>query len=165
MNEGTNIERLKQTLDYRSKRQIPTQVVWGIVKEVNWPEKTCTVTGLTDGLEYYGVSLGLENQIIKPTISSRCLIGSVGNMEAEAYLIDTADFEEKILISGETELQITEAGFTIKRGGSDLKLILKEAFEQLKNAKILTPSGPGQFSPDDKLKFEELKTKVLSLFK
>lgn len=165
MSEGTNIDRLKGLLDQHSKKQIPKQVVWGIVKEIDWESKTCTVTGLADDLDYYDVNLGIKNEIIKPKIGSKCMIGSVENQEAETYLINAEEFDERIFISGDSELHITESGFTVKRNESDLKLILKEAFEQLKAAKILTPSGPGKFSPDDKLKFEELKTKVLNLFK
>ena len=40
---------------------------------------------------------------------------------------------------------------------ADLKEVLKTVFETLKNAIITTPSGPGQFSPNDKLVFEEAK--------
>lgn len=165
MNEGTNIDRLKELLDSRAKRQIPTQVVWGRVKTVDWENKKCTVTGELDGLDYYEVSLGVKNQIIKPKKGAKCLIGSVGNVETDNYLIDVEEFEEKIFISNKVELHITEQGFTIKRGNADLKLILKEAFEQLKTAKILTPAGPGNFSPTDVTKFEELKTQILNLFK
>lgn len=165
MNEGTNIDRLKDLLDQRSRKQIPKQVVWGTVKDIDWGSKTCTVTGLADNLDYLDVSLGIKNEIIKPKIGSKCMIGSVENEEAETYLINAEEFDERIFISGDTELHITESGFIVKRGESDLKLILKETFDQLKAAKILTPSGPGQFSPDDKLKFEELKNKVLNLFK
>lgn len=165
MSDGTNIERLSGLLANKAKKQIPNQVSWGVVKSVDWANKNCTVSGLLDELDYYEVSLGIANQIIKPVVGTKCLIGTVLNKEEDTYLIDVEEFEEKIYRSADVELHITQEGFVIKRNGADLKEILKEAFEQLKNAKILTPAGPGQFSPDDKLKFEELKNEVLNLFK
>ncbi|MCO5230140.1 MAG: hypothetical protein M9958_03190 [Chitinophagales bacterium] len=165
MSAGTNIEKLKDLLDGRAKRQIPNQVSWGTVSAIDWDKKQCTVVGLVDELEYYGVSLGVGNRLIKPVIGTRCLIGSILNQEADTYLIDVEEYEEKIYTSGKNELHITKDGFVIKNDKADIKSILKEAFEQLMVAKILTPSGPGNFSPDDVTKFGELKTDVLNLFK
>lgn len=166
MNEGTNMDRLKAVLEQHIRRQLPSGATeWGIVTSVDWEDRSCVVKGLLDELEYYDVSLGIRDIIIKPAIGAKCLIGAIANESTDTYLIDVEAFEEMIFISGHTELHITKSGFTVKRGTEDLKEILMETFDQLKNAIITTPSGPGKFSPDDKLKFEELKNKVLNLFK
>jgi len=63
-----------------------------------------------------------------------------------------------------TQLFEMKAGkFTIKSGSVNLKSILNDGFEQLDKAIILTPSGPGKFSPADKLVFADLKNKTNQL--
>lgn len=165
MNEGINIERLKTTIDRNVKKQIPEQVVWAVIKTVDWDKKQCIATGMVDNLDYHEVGLGVGNMCIKPVVGAKCLIGTIGNQNADVFLIDVSEFEEKIYTSGDTEFHITKDGFIIKRNDVDLKEILENTLNQLKNAKILTPSGPGSFSPADKIKFEEFKNEVLNLFK
>lgn len=106
MTRGNNITQLKETVDYRARRQIPTQVFWGIVKKVDWEEKTCTVDGLTDELPFYEVSLGLKDRIIKPKVGAKCLIGAIGNIETSPYLIDAEEMEEVVLKVGKTRFKM-----------------------------------------------------------
>lgn len=165
MSEGSNINRLSEAFADRMKRMIPTQVFWGTVKEVDWNEKTCTVTGLGDSLDFFDVGLGLNGRTIKPVVGTQCMIGAIDNKATDLYLIDAAEIEEYIWINKTAELHVTESGFVFKNSGVDLKEMLDKTYSQLDNAIIQTPAGPGNFSPGDKIVFKQLKQQVKTLFK
>ena len=75
--DRTQLDRLYNLLGANAKNQVPIQTAWGVVKEVDWEEKTATILGLIDNLEYYDVSLGIGNTIRKPKINTKCIIGSI----------------------------------------------------------------------------------------
>lgn len=103
---SSNLNQLKENLHRQTKRSIPTQVFWGVIKSVNWENKTCVVEGIKDDLPFYEVSCGLEDRIFKPAIGSKCLIGSIGNVETDLYLIDVEAFEMCYLKVGKTTFKI-----------------------------------------------------------
>ena len=59
--------------------------------------------------------------------------------------------------------EMKDGKFSIKVGSVSLKSILNNAFQKLKTAIITTPSGPGQFSPADKVAFEQYNNQVNQL--
>ncbi|WP_147439125.1 hypothetical protein [Faecalibacter macacae] len=163
--DRTQHDRLYNLLKEQSKKQIPIQTAWGIVKQVNWEEKTATVVGVVDGLEYYDVALGIGHKILKPKLNTKCIIGAIGNQEVDAFMMDCDEVDEIIFTADDAEIKVTKDGLILQHENESLKEILKELLEELNGAIIKTPSGPGKFAETSKLKFTNLKDKVLKLFK
>lgn len=102
--------------------------------------------------------------LIYPAVGSQVLCLVVENETAETALVKYTQIEKVIIKIGGAHFEMSGGKFELKNDNSDLKQILSDGFTQLKNAVITTPSGPGQFSDVDKLKFENLKSKTENLF-
>ena len=72
-----SLDKLKKTLSELQALKTPIQTVLVEVKEVDWGERTMTVIGIDDELEYYDVLLGLGSVNVKPKVGSNCLIGFI----------------------------------------------------------------------------------------
>lgn len=140
----------------------------GKVTEIN--ETTCTVERENDLPPLTDVRLtatigDFENTIIVyPKIDSEVLCLEIENNKAETSIISYTEIEKVAIKINKATFIIENGKFTIKNDKADLKEILKSGFEQLDKSIITTPSGPGNFSPNDKLKFQELKQNILKLF-
>ncbi len=163
--DRTQLDRLYGLLGANAKNQVPIQTAWGIVKEVDWENKTATILGVIDNLEYYDVSLGIGNTIRKPKPGTKCIIGSIGNQEVDNFLIDCDEVDEVIIKSKDSEIHVTTEGLILKNESVELKEVLKKLLEELDKSVIKTPSGPGLFSEQNKVVFKQLKNDVLTLFK
>lgn len=98
---------------------------WAVVNEVDWEEKTMTVTGVADDLPYYDVQLGLGAVMIKPAVKSNVLIGIIEGDEAAAFLLAAAEIEKiELRTSGEIEVD----------GGNNGGLVLSVALTEKLNA-------------------------------
>lgn len=161
---GNEINKLREVFESTGKRLIPTQVEWGVVDSVNWEDKTCNVKGLTDGLLFYNVSLGLSDYITKPIVGSKCLIGSINNSSTNFRLLEADHYEKKVFVINDLSFELSEDGFELKKGEVSLKNILTSACDLVKNATITTPAGPGFLSPNDQASLENLKSKIETLF-
>lgn len=140
----------------------------GIVTEITG--MTCTVE--RDGLPpLFDVRLNAIDQsfddmfLIIPVIGSQVLCLVVENQSAETAIVKYTEVEKVIITIGGARFEMSAGKFDFKNDQSDLKKILTETLDQLKNAIITTPSGPGQFSDPNKLKFTELKNDTEKLFK
>jgi len=140
----------------------------GIVTEITG--MTCTVE--RDGLPpLFDVRLNAIDQsfddmfLIIPVIGSQVLCLVVENQKAETAIVKYTEVEKVIITIGGARFEMSAGKFDFKNNQSDLKKILTETLDQLKNAIITTPSGPGQFSDPNKLKFENLKSDTEKLFK
>ncbi len=145
----------KTALNDVAKSNIPEGTVWGIVKSVDWKEKTMIATSVKDGLDYFDVLLGLGYRQIKPKVGSRCLISCSENKVTSMFLIDALEVEEIILNvknnqciikENETLLEIdnTKAiinnqGYSIKQGNESLKTILNDWITEV--SKIIVVNG------------------------
>ena len=110
-----SLDKLKQTLSELQKNNTPTQTVWAEVKEVDWEEKTMTVLGIDDELEYYDVLLGLGSVDVKPKVGSNCLIGFINNSETLPFLIMADEVEEiDIKTQFKVQLNISDKGIIIE---------------------------------------------------
>lgn len=85
---------------------------WATVREVDQEEKTMTVVGVRDDLEYYDVELGLGSVFIYPAAGSTVLIGVVEGDAAAAFLL-SAEKAERIEIEADVEIVLNGGG----RGG------------------------------------------------
>lgn len=140
----------------------------GTVTEITG--NTCTVE--REGLPpLYDVRLNAIDQsfdnmfLIIPAIGSQVLCLVVENEAAETAIVKYTDIEKVIITIGGARFEMSSGKFDFKNQQSDLKEILTKTFDQLKNAIITTPSGPGQFSDPVKLEFENLKNNTKNLFK
>lgn len=127
------------------------------VERENLPQLTdVRLTATVDDFENYF--------IVIPKIGSEVVCLEIENNKAETTVIRYTEIDKVEVKINKAVLLVENGKFTLKNDDADLKEILKNGFEQLNNAIIQTPSGPGNFSPNDKLKFQELKQNVLKLF-
>ena len=110
-----SFDKLKITLSELQASKIPTQTVLVEVKEVNWDDRTMTVIGVDDELEYYDVLLGLGSVDVKPKVGSNCLIGFINNSETLPFLIMADEVEEiDIKTQFKVQLNISDKGILIE---------------------------------------------------
>lgn len=141
----------------------------GKVSEINGT--TCTVERenglppLTDVRLTATVGEYDNTIIIYPKIGSEVLCLEIENNRAETSIISYTEIDKVVIKINKATFIVENGKFTVKNDKADLKEILKSGFEQLDNSIVTTPAGPGSFSPNDKLKFKELKQDILNLFK
>lgn len=152
-------ELFKQVIQAKGKKGKFTLNI-GTVKEVE--NDTCTVDNYED-VRLNAIIDNLESQFtIYPKIGSKVIIGRLEN-EDNAFVIGVSEIEKVVIKIANQLFEMKDGKFTIKSGSVNLKTILNDAFEQLNKAIIMTPSGPGNFSPADKAVFAELKSKTNQL--
>src|SRR5690606_18512479 len=110
---------------------------YAICKSIDWEKKTMTATGQTDELDYHDVKLGNGFEYKRPKQGVLCLIGLVENQPANAFLIDASEVEEYYVKTGTSEVQVKEAGITIKRGGEDLKSVMNDMIDEINKIKVV----------------------------
>jgi hypothetical protein len=153
-------EIFKNALKVTQKKRGKFTIMVGTVKEVE--SDTCTVDDYED-VRLNGVVDDLNSQFtVYPKIGSKVIIAMLEN-ESDMFVVRVSEVEKVTIKINDQLFEMKEGKFTIKSGNVNLKAILNNAFEKLKTAIITTPSGPGQFSPSDKLAFENYKTQVNQL--
>lgn len=136
-----SLDKLKTTLSELQTSKIPTQTVLVEVKEVDWDERTMTVIGVTDELEYYDVLLGLGSVNVKPKIGSSCLIGFINNSETLPFLIMADEVEEIDIKSDECQFKVND-GFLLKKQNETLKALMVDLLSAIEAMRFTTRSGP-----------------------
>ncbi|SDE76053.1 hypothetical protein [Riemerella columbipharyngis] len=101
--------------------------------------------------------------LIKPKLNSQVVCLSVDGETAETCIVQYTEIESVEMSIGGAVLKVENGKLQIKNSAADLKELLTELLAELKTAIIQTPSGIGKFSPNNKLKFEELKNKTTQL--
>lgn len=139
MKSGEQINEFNSLLGKRIREQIEVQTAWVIVKEVNWQDKSMTVTSVADNLDYYEVLLGIGSEMKKPKLGTRALIGIIGNNQGNSFLITADEIEEINIISEESEFTIKETGFIVKKGSESLKEVLNDMIDEIN--KIIVING------------------------
>ena len=104
-----------------------------------------------------------ERFYLFPKVGSSVLIASIGEDENRYYVVAYSEIESVSLRIEETELTIDKAGLHLQRGEVDLKSLLNELLNELKTAIIQTPAGPGNFTPNNVAKFDEIKNNINKL--
>lgn len=150
------VDEFDKLMAQRIKKAIPQQVQWAKVTSVNWDEKTCEATDLDTDLPFLGISLGIGSMHIKPKVGSLILVGLIENSETKPFLLQAEEIEEYEIKATKIDLKNDEIVF---------KTLLNELLTELKNAIIQTPSGVGNFAPNNVAKFEEINGKINQLFK
>jgi len=135
-----SLDKLKQTLSELQTSKIPTQTVLVEVKEVNWDERTMTVIGVTDELEYYDVLLGLGSVNVKPKIGSSCLIGFINNSETLPFLIMADQVEEIEIKSDQCQFKVND-GFLLKKQNETMAKLMSDLLKEIQKMKFTTNTG------------------------
>lgn len=118
-----------------------------------------------EDVRLHAVDGGFEDVVlIVPAIGSEVLCLVVDGEEPETAIVKTTKVEKVLVSVGGAKVEISAGKVQLKNQNADLKEILTETLETLKNATILTPSGPGQFNAPEKAKFQQNKIKVNQLF-
>ncbi|AOR29538.1 hypothetical protein FORMB_25210 [Formosa sp. Hel1_33_131] len=137
--EGQELNEFTNLLDLKTKGNTKVQTHWAEVVEVDWNNKTMTVKGLIDDLEFYDVLLGLGSVYKKPKIGAKCLIGLILNNEAATFLIEAEAVDELFIEVGTSTFKIDANGFLVKRNNETLKKVLNDLIVELN--KIIVIQG------------------------
>lgn len=135
-----SLDKLKITLSELQASKIPTQTVLVEVKEVNWDDRTMTVIGVDDELEYYDVLLGLGSVDVKPKVGSNCLIGFINNSETLPFLIMADEVEEIDIKSDQCQFKVND-GFLLKKENETLKKLMVDLLQEIQKMKFTTNTG------------------------
>ena len=152
MNE---IDEFDILLSEKIKKAIPQVLQWATVTSVDWQGKTCEATDLDTKLPFLNIALGIGGMYIKPKVGSLILMGMVENNESQPFLLNAQEVEA---------YELKADKFTLHSEDVDFKTLLNELLTELKNAIIQTPSGPGNFAPQNVAKFEEINNKINQLW-
>lgn len=163
------MEKFVEAVSKLSSRMLPVNRFTSIGTVTEITGVTCTVER-QDLPPLYDVRLNAIDKsfddciLIYPSIGSEVLCLVVENEPAETALVKYTSIDKVVITIGGAHFEMSGGKFSFKNKDSDLKKILTDGFDNLKNAIITTPSGPGQFSDIDKQKFETLKTNTENLF-
>lgn len=125
-----SLREFSELIKQKIKEGVPVQNALGVVKEVDWEAKTCTVVGLVDDLEYYNVLLGFDVHYTHPEVGAKVLIGLVHN-SSHSFLIWTEKAQEVNYTVGESKLLIKDNGFAVQVGNESLKACLNDMIDEL----------------------------------
>ena len=166
----------KIAISQPKKKRFGFALIVGTVKQIDGD--ACIVDDY-EAVRLNAVIDNLESQFtVYPKIGSKVIIGKLEN-ESDMFVVRVSEIE-KVKIKIENQLfeitaekfsveindqlfEMKDGKFSIKVGSVSLKSILNNAFQKLKTAIITTPSGPGQFSPADKVAFEQYNNQVNQL--
>lgn len=158
-------ELFEQAVKKMAKRRLVATT--GTVKQVDG--LTCTVEReelpeLLD-VRLQAIDADYDNKIIiKPAIGSKVLCLEVDGDSKETAIVKYTKIDSVLIEVDGAQVKVEAGKISIKNDSADLKKILTDFMEELKNAIIQTPAGPGNFSPNNVVKFEGLKTKTENLF-
>lgn len=176
MSEFDELFKLAVNGSRNNKRKGKFTLTVGTVKAVEGD--TCTVDNYED-VRLNAIIEELNSQFtVYPKVGSKVIIGRLEN-EDNAFVVGVSEIEKLIIKIGNQSFEFKEGEvtikigdqlfemidgkFSIKKGNISLKSILNDGFDQLDKSIITTPSGPGKFSPADKIIFQQLKTKTNQL--
>ena len=99
---------------------------------------------------------------LQPKVGSLVCVAFI-NKET-AIVVGTSELEKVECILGGFTLKIENGKIQIKNKQTNFKSLLNDLLIELKSAIIQTPSGPGNFAPQNVAKFEEINQKINQLW-
>lgn len=136
-------------------------LIVGTVKEIDGD--TCTVDYYED-VRLNAVIDSLESQFtVYPKVGSKVIIGRLEG-EDDAFVISCSEIEKLTVKIGNQLFEMANGKFNIQTGDINFKRLLNAILNQLQQAVITTPSGPGSFSPADIEAFAQYNEKINTLF-
>lgn len=136
------------------------------VTSVDEEAKTANVTPL-DGSSpvndvYLVVDFDQGGFYLQPKVGS--LVCVVFLSKETAVVVGTSELTKVECSLGGFTLKIEDGKLQVKNDQADFKNLLNELLTELKNAIVQTPSGPGNFAPQNVTKFEEINNKINTLW-
>nr|DAN40551.1 MAG TPA: hypothetical protein [Caudoviricetes sp.] len=99
---------------------------------------------------------------LQPKVGSLVCVAFI-NKET-AIVVGTSELEKVECILGGFTLKIENGKIQIKNKQTNFKSLLNDLLIELKSAIIQTPSGPGNFAPQNVAKFDEINQKINQLW-
>lgn len=135
------------------------------VISVNTDNKTADLQPLDGSSAIDDAYLQVDDNgiFVEPKVGS--LVACVFVTKEMAVIVNHSQIKLFQLQIEQTEFQVDEDGFLLKRNEVNFKSLLNELLMELKMAIVQTPSGPGNFAPNNIAKFDEINGKINQLFK
>jgi hypothetical protein len=136
------------------------------VTSVDEENQTAHVVPLDGSSPIYDVYLVVDMEqggfYLQPKVGSLVCVAFI-NKET-AIVVGTSELEKVTCTLEGFSLKIENGKIQIKNEQADFKTLLNDLLTELKNAIIQTPSGPGNFAPQNVAKFEEINNKINQLW-
>ena len=136
------------------------------VTSVDEENQTADVVPLDGSSPIYDVYLVVDMEqggfYLQPKVGSLVCVAFI-NKET-AIVVGTSELEKVVCTLGGFSLKIENGKIQIKNEQADFKTLLNALLTELKSAIIQTPSGPGNFAPQNVAKFEEINNKINQLW-
>ena len=136
------------------------------VTSVDEENQTADVEPLDGSSPIYDVYLVVDMEqggfYLQPKVGSLVCVAFI-NKET-AIVVGTSELEKVTCTLKGFSLKIENGKIQIKNEQANFKTLLNDLLKELKNAIIQTPSGPGNFAPQNVAKFEEINNKINQLW-
>jgi len=131
---------------------------WVAPTAVDWEAQTMTAVD-GDGLEFFGVLLGVGTTAVKPVVGTDCLIAIVEGDEATAFLLYADEAEEFYLKAGATSLVVSKDGCVVERGSENLLKALEDLIAEVQKVVVVVGTTPNVAA------LEAIKTRMKAILK
>ena len=136
------------------------------VTSVDEENQTADVEPLDGSSPIYDVYLVVNMEqggfYLQPKVGSLVCVAFIG--KETAIVVGSSALDKVECTSEGFSLKIENGKIQIKNEQADFKKLLNDLLTELKGAIIQTPSGPGNFSPQNVAKFEEINNKINQLW-
>ena len=136
------------------------------VTSVDEENQTADVMPLDGSSPIYDVYLVVDMEqggfYLQPKVGSLVCVAFIG--KETAIVVGSSALDKVEYTSEGFSLKIEHGKIQIKNEQANFKTLLNDLLKELKNAIIQTPSGPGNFAPQNVAKFEEINNKINQLW-
>jgi hypothetical protein len=136
------------------------------VTSVDEETQTADVEPLDGSSPIYDVYLVVDMEqggfYLQPKVGSLVCVAFIG--KETAIVVGSSALDKVECTSEGFSLKIENGKIQIKNEQANFKKLLNNLLTELKGAIIQTPSGPGNFAPQNVAKFEEINNKINQLW-
>ena len=136
------------------------------VTSVDEENQTADVEPLDGSSPIYNVYLVVDMEqggfYLQPKVGSLVCVAFIG--KETAIVVGSSALDKVECTSEGFSLKIENGKIQIKNEQTDFKTLLNDFLKELKSAIRQTPSGPGNFAPNNVAKFEEINNKINQLW-
>ena len=136
------------------------------VTSVDEENQTADVEPLDGSSPIYDVYLVVDMEqggfYLQPKVGSLVCVAFIG--KETAIVVGSSALDKVECTSEGFSLKIENGKIQIKNEQANFKKLLNDLLTELKSAIIQTPSGPGNFAPQNVAKFEEINNKINQLW-